>query len=385
MARIFVIDDDEQLLRMVGLMLERGGHSITLINKPRNGFEQLEADKPDLLVLDVMMPGMSGHDLTRHIRASSQLKDLPILILTARAQDIDRDTALASGADDYLSKPVTSQELIERVDKLLTKKTEKPKKPKLEVAEQGMVLAFYGLRGGVGKTTLATNLALALRHTSRQEVCLVDLSPAGGQATLHLNLHAKPHPNWANLATLDGLDWPTLQEHLIIHRIGMRVLAAPTAPQPPSLLSDKSTARIVSLLRDNMMFTVLDLPPVLNPSFMAALKMADVSLHVITPDIVSVRMALQTSRALAKSGVKLKQASYILNQVATKAQLSQEAVERAVGGRIPFQINFDPNQARALTKSVSLALSDVDSPVPIVIKRMASVIWKRMAVKRGMA
>ena len=158
MAKIFVIDDDQQLLHMVGLMLERGGHTITLINKPEEGLEKLKADKPDLLVVDVMMPNMSGHDLTRQIRATKELENLPILVLTARSQDIDRDTAIRSGADGYLSKPVTSQELIEQVDKLLTEKTAPHKGP-----IQGMILALFGLRGGVGKTTLAVNLAVALR------------------------------------------------------------------------------------------------------------------------------------------------------------------------------------------------------------------------------
>jgi DNA-binding response OmpR family regulator len=101
-ANIFVIDDDDQLLRMVGLMLERGGHQATLINNPSQGMEQIKKEKPDLLVLDVMMPGMSGHDVCRQVRASKEIAELPILILTARAQDVDRMAALKSGADDYL-------------------------------------------------------------------------------------------------------------------------------------------------------------------------------------------------------------------------------------------------------------------------------------------
>lgn len=125
MARIYVIDDDEQLLRMVGLMLDRGGHTTTLISDPVDGLEQVKNDKPDLLVLDVMMPDMSGHDIARQLRAHKGLETLPILILTARSQDVDRTTALKSGADDYLSKPVTSQELIERVDNLLHKREDR--------------------------------------------------------------------------------------------------------------------------------------------------------------------------------------------------------------------------------------------------------------------
>ena len=69
MARIYVIDDDEGLLRMVGMMLERGGHEVTTIADPVDGLVQIKSSPPDLLVLDVMMPTMSGHDVTRQIRA----------------------------------------------------------------------------------------------------------------------------------------------------------------------------------------------------------------------------------------------------------------------------------------------------------------------------
>lgn len=391
MARIFVIDDDEQLLRMVGLMLERGGHSLTLINDPRNGLQQLEEDKPDLLVLDVMMPGMSGHELTREIRKSSRLKNLPVLILTARAQEIDRDTALASGANGYLSKPVTSQDLLERVDALLGEKSDKePPPPPTKTAvpssqNKGMILAFYGLRGGVGQTTLATNLALALRQTSKQDVCLVDMSPSCSQVAIHLNLHKKSPRGWADLLTQETLDWFEIDAHLLTHETGLRVLAAPAIPMPPSTLSAEDIVNILSVLRDKMMFTVLDLPPVLSQAFTAALKMADVSLHVITPDIVSVRTAVRTARALAELNVKPKQPSFILNQTTKTAPLPSATVERAVSGRIPFQLEFDPRQAQALNKSSPLALSAPDSSVAVVVQRMASVIWKRMAAKKGLA
>lgn len=377
MARIFVVDDDDQLLRMVGLMLERGGHNITLINNPRDGLEKLKAHKPDLLVLDVMMPGMSGHDLTRQIRETAGLETLPILILTARSQDVDRDTAIKSGANGYLSKPVTSQELIEQIDALLSKKSETGKLA--EEMQQGMVLTMYGLRGGVGKTTLATNLALALRLTSQKEVCLVDLSPSVSQTIFHLKL--KPQSTWANMTADDALDWPILNDTLATHTTGLRLLAAPSLPQAPSALSAEFTKRVIELLRNQMTFVVLDLPPVFSPSFWAALEMTDVGLHVVTPDVISVRTAVQTNRAIANTSIKLKQKSFILNQVSSQAQLPLATIERALNGRVPFQIGYDPNQIQALNQGNPLVLEPSASPLPAVINRMADVIWKRVLVK----
>ena len=251
MARIFVIDDDEQLLRMVGLMLERGGHSVTLINDPLEGLELIKADKPDLLVLDVMMPHMSGHDLAKEVRNTKGYDKLPILILTARSQEVDRTAALKVGADDYLSKPVTSQELIERVDNLLAQKSGTKVDP-----QQGFIITYFGLRGGAGQTTLAVNMAAALRRISQQEVCLVDFSTSGSQIVAHMRLQART--SWLDFPADGEFDWDELKEKLIIHPSSLRVLAAPSLPQPPENLTEKVALRVIELLRQNMAFTVID-------------------------------------------------------------------------------------------------------------------------------
>jgi pilus assembly protein CpaE len=376
LAKIYVIDDDQQLLHMVGLMLERGGHTITLINKPEEGLEKLKANKPDLLVVDVMMPNMSGHDLTRQIRTTPELKDLPILVLTARSQEIDRDTAIRSGADGYLSKPVTSQELIEQVDKLLTKKTAPLKSP-----IQGMILALFGLRGGVGKTTLAANLAVALRKVSGEEVCLVDFSPSVSQTIYHLNL--KPQSDWSDFASNDSLTWPTLKDGLALHPTGLRVLTAPKMPQPASEPSADLVKKLLDLLKDNMVFTVVDLPSSLNPAFWATLAMTDVGLHVITPDVISVRTAVKTERTLANADIKIKQKLFILNQVTEKAQLPETAVERGINGRIPFKVTYDPYQSKAMVQSTPLVATSAKSPMTAIINRMAEVIWNRVESRIG--
>lgn len=375
MARIYVIDDDEQLLRMVGLMLERGGHTTVLINDPVQGLEQVKNDRPDLLVLDVMMPDMSGHDLTRQIRSIKELEDLPILILTARSQEIDRATALKSGANGYLSKPVTSQELIERVDSLLTKKAEKP------APEQGIIIALYGFRGGAGQTTLAVNLAAALRRLSQQEVCLADLTTSGGQIMLHLRLQTRS--SWADLLYEEEITWSVLKNRLMIHPSGLRLLAAPPLPQEPDTPNAVTTTKILGVLRENSLFTVVDLPPVFSPCFKAALAMADMALHVVAPEVVSVQTAVQLNRLLTKSGVAAKYKSHILNQTSAEAQIPAASVERALNTRIAFQVGFDPNQARAMAQGVPLSLTAAKSPLPVVVNRMAEVIWQRVTKKEA--
>ena len=370
MARIYVIDDDAQLLRMVGLMLERGGHAVTLLNNPIDGLEQIKADKPELLVLDVMMPNMSGHDLAKEIRQDSNLADLPILMLTARSQEVDRLTALKSGANDYLSKPVTSQELIEHVDKLLSQSHVEEEEP-----EQGIIITVYGLRGGSGRTTVAVNLASALRRVSQKDVCLVDLSPSGGQAIMHMRLQSRA--SWRDIPNSSELGWDDLKERLTIHPSGLKVLAAPAKPQPPNTFSGDLTAQVLDLLQSHTAFTVVDAPSMLTDSFITAVSKADMGLHVVNPEVVSVQTAVKLNRVLAKQNIQIKRKTHISNQITPDAQLAQSAIERGLGAKVAFQIGFDANQARAMAQGVPLTLTPAKTALPTVLSKMASVLVKR--------
>jgi pilus assembly protein CpaE len=372
-ARIYVIDDDAQLLRMVGLMLERGGHAVTLLNNPIDGLEQIRADKPELLVLDVMMPNMSGHDLAKEIRSDKALADLPILMLTARSQEIDRMTALQSGASDYLSKPVTSQELIERVSLLLSAAGEEPAQAD---SEQGFIITVYSLRGGAGRTTLAVNLAAALRKISQDDVCLVDLSPSGGQAVMHMRL--QPRASWLDLPDSDRLNWESLKEQLTVHPSGLKVLAAPVKPQAPNVLSAERTAHILEILRAHMSFTVIDTPSALTQSFFTAVSMADMAVHIVNPEVVSVQTAVKLNHALAKQNIQINRNTHISNQLTPEPQLNPTAVERGLNAKLAFHIGFDANQSRAMTQGVPLALTPAKTPLPTVSAKMAEVIWKRI-------
>lgn len=119
MARIFVIDDDPELLMMVGMILRRAGHDPVLVGDSVEGAERVVREKPDLLILDLMMPHMSGFDVCRRVRRAPELDGLPIIILTARIQESDREAAFAAGASEYMTKPITSRQLVARVEALL--------------------------------------------------------------------------------------------------------------------------------------------------------------------------------------------------------------------------------------------------------------------------
>jgi DNA-binding response OmpR family regulator len=116
---ILAADDDEDILELVTFRLERSGYTVV---QARDGEEawQLALDrKPDLAVLDVMMPKLNGFELTRRLRAEEATSRIPIILLTARAQDVDVQQGFDAGADDYIRKPFSPQELRARVQSIL--------------------------------------------------------------------------------------------------------------------------------------------------------------------------------------------------------------------------------------------------------------------------
>ncbi len=118
-ARIVVADDDIDIRELVEFKLSSLGHDVVAVADGGAAIEACREQRPDLAVLDVMMPGVSGLDAIRAIRADSTLHTIPVILLTARAQESDVETGFDSGADDYITKPFSPRELASRVEALL--------------------------------------------------------------------------------------------------------------------------------------------------------------------------------------------------------------------------------------------------------------------------
>jgi two-component system OmpR family response regulator len=113
---VLVVDDDAEIRKLLGEYLQRNGFRVSLANDGREMRRTLEQARPDIVVLDVMLPGDSGLTLCRDLRAGSSL---PVIMLTARAEEVDRIVGLEMGADDYLAKPFSPRELLARIKTIL--------------------------------------------------------------------------------------------------------------------------------------------------------------------------------------------------------------------------------------------------------------------------
>jgi DNA-binding response OmpR family regulator len=116
---LLVADDDEDILQLLSFRLERAGYEVV---QARNGADALRLAielRPALAVLDVMMPGLNGYEVTRELRRNEETRTMPIILLTAKAQASDVSQGMAAGADDYVKKPFDARDLKERVERLL--------------------------------------------------------------------------------------------------------------------------------------------------------------------------------------------------------------------------------------------------------------------------
>ncbi|MFA7293336.1 MAG: response regulator [Rhodocyclaceae bacterium] len=118
-AHILVVDDDRDIRQLVGDYLRKNGFRVSLAAEGRQMREVLEGARIDLIVLDLMLPGDDGLTLCRNLRATSNFAQMPVLMLTARGEPIDRVVGLEMGADDYLSKPFEPRELLARIRNIL--------------------------------------------------------------------------------------------------------------------------------------------------------------------------------------------------------------------------------------------------------------------------
>ena len=119
MAHILVVDDDKKIVRLVRSYLEQAGYQVLVAYDGETALHILRREKPDLLVLDLMLPGQDGWEITRLVRADQGLAALPIIMLTARVEDMDKIVGLEIGADDYITKPFNPHEVVARVRALL--------------------------------------------------------------------------------------------------------------------------------------------------------------------------------------------------------------------------------------------------------------------------
>jgi len=345
MAQVLVIDDDPVIRKIIATILVRQGHQVVAASDGKEGLAAVEAQKPDVAIIDVMMPGIDGYEVTRRLRQDPDLIHLPILILTGRSELQEKLNAFEAGADDYMSKPFEPAELIARLSKLLRwgEAVRAAQTPGAALAEGAWLLAVHSLRGGTGCSSMAVNLALGLTALWERPILLLDMVPAAGQVALMLN--APPRRTWADLMGYqpDELDIEMVQRVITRHDSGLDFVAAPTYPEEGEGLSGEGMKVTLDLLRSRYEYIVVDLPHDFGDVSLQVLDAADVMVLMLAPEMGSVRAASAALTTYGKLGYRDEKIRLVMNWIFERKGLAQSAVEDALRFPISLVLPFAPD------------------------------------------
>ena len=363
--RILVVDDDQIIIQITARVLTAAGYEVFKAPSGPEALRQVDEIRPDLIILDVMMPEMDGYEVCRRLRARPTTARLPIMLLTGQESVEEKVRGFEAGADDYMTKPFQPPELQARV-KVLLRRALASEGGAAQI--DGKILATFSLRGGVGVSVLAANLATGLAQLWNCSTVLVDLSLMAGHSALMLNLAQRN--TWADVGhmTVDEIDAELVSNLLLPHGSGAFLLAAPRRPEDSELITGERVTRVLTLLRERYHYIVLDLPHDFRETTLAGLDMAHEILAVMSPDLASV---LSTASALdifetlnyPREVIKL-----VLNQTFERNALGQKVIEDALKRSFNLVVPHGAEVALSVNQGKPVVMSAPATPVGMVLE-----------------
>ena len=299
--KILIVDDDTELLRLIGLALKRAGYDPIAAQNAEDALRKVSEEQPALVILDVMLPGTSGIEICRRLRAQAPTRPLPIIMLSARTQVDDKIEGLEAGADDYLTKPINPKEMVARVKSLL-ERTERLRNAGAE--RHGTVIGFLGAKGGVGTTTIALNTAIALAQMDYAVIAVEFRRHAG---TFAVQLGHIPQETLSGLLAIDAnqVDERAVKSHLIADASGIEVLYGPKDSGSWVEIEPRQSQAIVNGLARLADVVIIDLANDFSPATEAVLRACDQVVLVTRPEndsLSSGRTALEAVKAWGVGG-----------------------------------------------------------------------------------
>ncbi len=299
---VMIVDDDANSRAVLCDVL--GGEPYTLLEAGdgQHALELANNELPDLILLDIMMPGMDGNLVLHKLKEQEKTRSIPVIMVTALNLDTQVSVCLDDGAVDHICKPFSSMVVRSRVRAALRSRAlaagDKP-----PAAKQGKVLGFIGVKGGVGTTTVAVNVALALLKTKKTVAAAEIRSHAG---TVAAQLGASSSLNSGLLLRYEhpgDINPRTLNKFLTNHPTGLRLLLAPPDVDEEREITGQQAEEIVKGLASMVDYVVADIPSSPAKVAKAALRCCQFVALVVELESTSLAAAPAMLKALDSWGV----------------------------------------------------------------------------------
>jgi len=378
--KILIIDDDLDTLKLVGLILQRQGYQIVAANSGSQGLAKAAAERPNLILLDVMMPDMEGYEVTRRLRADPEMARTPIIMFTAKTMVDDKVAGFEAGVDDYMTKPTHPAELVSRVKALLARSASSShplSSVSAATVDRAKVIGVFGAKGGLGVTTLALNVAVALAQLG-QETIACEVRP--GQGSLGLLLGFSHSTSLGNILSKDAKEVTArlVEGQLVTHNTsGLRLILASSEPKEMKLNTALVQAeQMINHLAAMAKYLVVDLGAGLSDLNRKILPLCDRNIMIIEPMRVTVTMAKAILDDLDKNGLSPNRVEIVmLNRVRSSLQMPWQQAESMLGHQIASIVTPAPELAyQAAEAAAPMVQMQPDSLTADQARKMAEVI-----------
>jgi pilus assembly protein CpaE len=377
-AKILVVDDDPNVQRLLSYTLKQEGYDVVVAADGAAGFKLWGEEDPALILLDVMLPKLDGYQVATKIRAEEgQDSHVPIIMLTAESEVEQKIRGLRAGADDYLVKPFHPAELLARIKSLLARFA--PRDLLVGRPPLGRVLAFYGAKGGVGTTTIAINVAIALQQELGRRVCLVDANLQFGDHRVFLDL-GLDRKSIVDIVSAPSIDADLVRSVMVEHESKIDLLLAPPSPETAELVTKEHLAGILDVLRGLYDYVIVDVDKRLDDLNLGVFDAAEHLYVVMTADLSclkNVRLVLETLGHIGYEGGRIK---LVLNRSNAFTGINAKTAEGALKRPIDLQVvNEYRGAISALNSGAPVMLTKSDSPLGRSFHEVARAIDKAVA------
>src|SRR5436190_11398523 len=384
--RVLIVDDipetRDHLTKLLGFESD-----IEVVGSAASGTESISLAGellPDVVLMDINMPDMDGIAATEKL--STQVPSASVVMMSVQGEADYLRRSMLAGAREFLVKPFSSDELTSSIRQVSAR--ERDKATRLQVVpvaagggggaanadgrEPGLVVAVFSPKGGVGRTTVAVNLAVAAATELGKRVPIMDGSFQFGAVGVLLNLNPRGTSIADLIPELDAGELDSIDTFLIEHSSGIRVLLAPPSPETAEMITAAGVKRVLESLRMNHDLVVVDCTAFFNDTTLAILDSADIILTMLSLEITSIknmRLFLEVSEQLGYESGKVR---LVLNRADSALGIRVADVEHSIGRKVDETIVSDGRSVvYALNRGVPFFLSNREAQVSQDILRLA--------------
>jgi pilus assembly protein CpaE len=386
--KVVIVDDCSDTIDNIKTLLGLYEKTIEVVgasSSGRDGVKLCQKLKPDIVLMDVNMPDMDGLTATNLI--TSSIPDIGVIIMSVQSENEYLKKAMFAGAREYLIKPFTADDLVSSVTKTYEAQNKRKHNTKmLDQVVQTRVITVFSTKGGGGKTTIATNLAVALARTTKKRVCLLDLDLQFGDVGVMMNISVK-NTIYDLVKDINNVDADLINDYLTTHFTGVNVLPAPIKPEYAEFIDTKHVEKIIGLLNGNFHYVIIDLPASFQDVVLTALDNSEKILVVSTldlPTIKNVKVGLNLMENLKyKDKVQV-----VVNKANEQYGVRYSEFEETVG--YPIWVNIPEDSSTVITsanKGIPFVMTRDDTKVAKAIFELSDKIHNNdiqsAAVKYG--